>query len=125
MNYGIGMEHIYLEYLQLRNQLRSSTIDTEIDQSELKILETVTLSNHLGTPLTVSNVIQMRQLGSNSTIHKKIYKLIESEFIELYHQNDYRTKYLRITAKTQKHFEKESEIIKKICKKMLDKKALT
>ena len=118
MNYGIGMEHIYLEYLQLRNQLRSSTIDTEIDQSELKILETITLSNHLGTPLTVSKVIQMRQLGSNSTIHKKIYKLIESDFIELYHQSDYRTKYLRITPKTQKHFEKESEIIKKICKKL-------
>jgi DNA-binding MarR family transcriptional regulator len=107
----------YLNYLELRDELRSNSIDLELDLSEIKILETIAVLNHNGMELTVTDLINKKELGSNSTLHKKLYKLITLEYIELYHQSNYRTKYLKPTEKSVKYFENEFDVLKKFCKK--------
>ena len=108
------MPHLYMEYLRLKQDLRSKTVDAELDPAELKFLEAIALLTHQSSGLTVSEAINKKELGSNSTLHKRLYRLIDLQFIELYFQDNHRTKYVKTTEKCRLYFKKESEILKKL-----------
>ncbi len=73
---------------------------------ESLLLQEVFQRNMDNKPLTVSEAIDLKQLASPSTLHKRIMRLKALDLLTVEHaQHDHRTKYLVLTPDAMAHFE--------------------
>ena len=78
------MKQIYLRYLVLAETLRKSNIDlSEIDDIGKKLLETIAIKSAQGQPLVVTQTMELSDIASPATIHRRIEILKKAGLIQV------------------------------------------
>lgn len=98
------MTNHYLRFLA-----HSAEITLPCDSTAIKLLEVIAAcENH--EALTVTDCMEMGDIASPATIHRKLDDLRELGLIEqTYREKNRRTKYLVTTAAARKHFDQLSK----------------
>lgn len=96
----------YFRFLQLAKALDHLSADEVMDANESALLEAVVLRWHEGQPMTVREAINLAELGSPATLHKRVTRLRQKDMLATYSEpNDRRAKYLVPTDRALSHFE--------------------
>lgn len=99
-------------YIRLLNLLQGIT-DLEIDLVAEKVLDRIALAHANGKPLTITRAMEMHDIASPATIHRKLNMLIEADLIKQdFEGKNRRTKYLTPTVRAEEHFTRLGGIIK-------------
>lgn len=102
----------YLRFLALTEAIAGGLGD-DIDPTCLALLEVVGLAAEQGSPLTVTKAMNLSQLASPATIHRKLTQLIEAGYVDQqFEGKNRRTKYLMPTTKAKRYFAVMGEAIK-------------
>lgn len=105
----------YLMYLKKSIEISNEFIQNNgMDKRDLRILEIIFI-NSLETSfkLMVSDVIQIKDLGSRATIQRGLFRMRESEVIEFFHEpGNYRSKYIKPAKKAVNYFGKLEQTIR-------------
>ena len=95
----------YLRFLQLARAVETLPDGTVMDANESALLEAVVLRWHEGQPMTVREAINLAQLGSPATLHKRITRLRAKDLLATYSEpGDRRAKFLVPTQQALDHF---------------------
>ena len=92
----------------LKNALSAQALPAGVALHPLEslLLQEVFLRNMDNKPLTVTEAIDLKQLASPSTLHKRIMRLKALDLLAVEHpEQDHRTKYLVLTPDAMAHFE--------------------
>ena len=81
MNFHPPQKSTYLRFLQLISAVDGLPWLLEIDPHERALFDVLCLHWSQGQPLTVFNAIHQTQLGSSSTLHKRLKRLIAKDLI--------------------------------------------
>jgi DNA-binding IclR family transcriptional regulator len=86
--------NLYLRFVGLANALQKGA-SAEMDPIALRLLEAITAAHEAGSLLRVSDALELADLASHATLHKKLDMLKAQGFVEIeYINDDRRTKYL-------------------------------
>ena len=82
------MKNIYIRFLNLRDAMK---IDPEeLDLSALKLLELCEVKCSSGQRITVTEAMQLHEIASPATIHRKLNLLIDAGYLSLEYQGQNR-----------------------------------
>ena len=96
---------LYLRFMGLANALQKDA-GADIDPIALKLLEAITDGYEQGKLLRVSDVLELNELASYATLHKKLEQLKQHNWVEVeYMEGDHRSRYLVPTKVTLKYFD--------------------
>lgn len=88
-----------VRFLQSVSKIEETHYPVLPDNDAKSLLLAVIVANENGPPLNVSQVMQMRRIGSPAKNHRKINDLLDAGMIDLaYDAGNRRTKYLIPTA---------------------------
>ena len=108
------MKNSYMRFLKIVAALEPQQLHKEITPIAVLILNEIAVKDFDKQPLTVSQAMEFRALGSPATLHRKIYELHESGLIEVTNVGiDRRTKYLFLTQAAKDYFQINSEAMLK------------
>ena len=99
----------------LKNALSAQALPAGVALHPLEslLLQEVFLRNMDNKPLTVTEAIDLKQLASPSTLHKRIMRLKALDLLAVEHpEQDHRTKYLVLTPGAMAHFEALGQAIR-------------
>lgn len=83
-----------------------------VGADELHLLEKIAISEDTGYPLSVTDAMSIRSVASPATIHRHLERLIENDLVKQKFEGDNRrTKYLFLTAKGNRYFNKLDRLI--------------
>jgi len=89
----------YLRFLEMSRVVVQAEDRVVLDPNEKALLEAVLLRWHQNMPMTVREAIDLRELGSAATLHKRLLRLRDLGFLETQHPpHDKRAKFLHPTA---------------------------
>jgi hypothetical protein len=95
----------YFRFLQLAKAVSALPTGVEIDANESALLEAVVLRWHEGQPMTVREAINLAELGSPATLHKRITRLRQKGLLDnLSEPGDKRAKFLVPTPTALEYF---------------------
>lgn len=103
-------------YLKFLSHAESNTLP--VDLTAQKLLEIIaTCAAH--EALTVTEAMNMAEVGSPATLHRKLDDLRKADLIEhRFEGEDRRTKYLYPTTKATLHFDKMGECLMTVAKEL-------
>jgi len=105
---------LYHRFLQLSASAHRLTAGVALSPLEALLLQEVFLSEYENKPLTVKEILELKHLGSPSTLHKKLAHLRALELLGVEHRgNDHRTKYLVLTPAALEHFDALGQAMQK------------
>lgn len=105
---------LYHRFLHLTASAHSLTAGVALSPLETLLLQEVFLSEYDNKPLTVKEILELKHLGSPSTLHKKLAHLRALELLAVEHRgNDHRTKYLVLTPIVLEHFDALGQAMQK------------
>ena len=107
------LQDAYFRFTQLLVTLENSPSFPKLDDVEGKLLHTIAIATRSGKLLLVGDLIFANKLGSPATLHRRLGKLIETELIQYAEDADARKKFLELTPKSQKYFNKLGECLMK------------
>ena len=97
---------IYLRFLHLTQAISGELPSSSVDFSALRLLEAVAVAYAKGSPLTVTNAMELNTIASPATLHRKLDALREAGLVEQeFEGKNRRTKYLVPTQSASKYFE--------------------
>lgn len=102
----------YLHFIRLTTQLEEASKIPELDEIEQGLLNVIAIHVAEGKSLLVSDVIYLKQVGSPATLHRRLSKLAQADFIRYRNDLDGRKKYLELTPKSIDYIAKLGECIK-------------
>jgi hypothetical protein len=108
-----AFQDAYFRFTQLLVTLENSPSFPKLDDVEGKLLHSIALATRSGQALLVGDIIFSNKLGSPATLHKRLGKLIEKDLIQYAEDTDARKKFLELTPKSQKYFNKLGECLLK------------
>ncbi|MEY4977237.1 MAG: hypothetical protein RIQ97_2432 [Pseudomonadota bacterium] len=89
----------YLRFLEMSRVVGHSPDRVALDPNEQALLEAVLLRWHQGEPMSVREAIELRDLGSPATLHKRLLRLRDLGLLDTQHPpHDKRSKFLYPTA---------------------------
>ena len=95
----------YLRFLQLARSIQALPDGPGLDANEKALLEAVVVRWHEGQPMTVREAINLAELGSPATLHKRVTRLRQKDMLSTASQEgDRRAKFLIPTARTLDYF---------------------
>ena len=95
----------YLRFLQLARSIQALPDGPGLDANEKALLEAVVVRWHEGHPMTVREAINLAELGSPATLHKRVTRLRQKDMLSTASQDgDRRAKFLIPTARTLEYF---------------------
>ena len=98
---GSSSANAYLRFLQLAKTIQKLPDGPLLDANEKALLEEVVLNWFEKKPMTVREAINLSALGSPATLHKRITRLRQRDFLMAFNQeDDKRAKFLIPTQKT-------------------------
>jgi hypothetical protein len=104
----------YCKFLKLAAAVESLPGVDLLDPNDRALFDQIVLAWNQRQPLTVNQAITLSALGSQSTLHKRVMKLRELDFVEfVIDPNDQRVKHLAPTEKGRKCLEKLNQAILK------------
>ena len=100
------MKNSYMRFLKIVAALEPQQLHKEITPIAVLLLNEIAVKDFDEQPLTVSQAMEFRALGSPATLHRKIYELHETGLIEFRSVGkNRRTKYLHITQAARDYFQ--------------------
>ena len=95
----------YLRFLQLVRTIQQLPHGPQLDANEKTLLEEIALNWFENRVMTVREAIGLTHLGSPATLHKRITRLRQKDFLKTLNEpEDKRAKYLLPTDKTMTMF---------------------
>ena len=86
----------------------------DISPTAILLLNVVAVKNFNEQPLTVSQAMEFKSLGSPANLHRKIYELYEAGMISFsYAGSNRRTKYLFLTQAARDYFQIKNDAMLK------------
>jgi tRNA U34 5-carboxymethylaminomethyl modifying GTPase MnmE/TrmE len=102
---GSSSANAYLRFLQKAKTIQKLPYGPLLDANEKALLEEVVLNWFEKKPMTVREAINLSALGSPATLHKRITRLRQRDFLVAFNQqDDKRAKFLIPTQKTLSMF---------------------
>jgi DNA-binding MarR family transcriptional regulator len=106
------MKNSYMRFLKIVAALEPQQLHKEITPIAVLILNEIAVKDFDKQPLTVSQAMEFRALGSPATLHRKIHGLREAGMISVESVGtDRRTKYLHITQAARDYFQIKNDAI--------------
>jgi DNA-binding Lrp family transcriptional regulator len=107
------MKQIYLRYLVLAEALRKTNLDhSGIDDVGKKLLEIIAINSAQGQPLVVTQTMELSDIASPATIHRRISKLLKAGLIEVVKSDhNQKIKFLVPTQSSIDYFEKMGKLM--------------
>ncbi len=97
--------NVYLRFLALAHAVTANLENDALDATAMRLLDTIAVAVAQNNALTVTQAMQLSNIASPATIHRKLDALYENELIKhVFRDKNRRTKYLITTAKAEKHF---------------------
>jgi hypothetical protein len=102
------LKQIYLRYLVLAEALRKTNIDlTGVDDIGKKLLEIIAIRSAQGQPMVVTQTMELSEIASPATIHRRITVLLKAGLIEVVKKDEnQKIKFLIPTKASIDYFEK-------------------
>jgi len=95
---------VYLRFLNLSHAINDDIAG--VDLSAIRLLEEIAVAHANGSPLTVTNAMELSSIASPATLHRKLDTLREAGLIDqVFEGTNRRTKYLSPTKAAAKYFE--------------------
>ena len=105
------MQNLYLRFLKIAEVIQKGSL-SELDESHVLLLNAIAVQHAVGNPLTVSQAMNLSQIASQTTLHRKLDELRIAGFIEqIFTGTNRRTKYLVPTPVAHAYFEKMSQAV--------------
>jgi DNA-binding MarR family transcriptional regulator len=106
----------YLRFLQITSAINALPCSVDLDLHEKAMFDLLCLHWSKNQPLTVSDAINQPQLGSSSTLHKRLTRLISKDLIVVKHKGDNkRTKYVLPSENGNTYIQWLSEQLTTLC----------
>jgi SOS-response transcriptional repressor LexA len=107
------MKQIYLRYLVLADTLRQTNIDLlGIDEIGKKLLEAIAIRSAQGQPLVVTQTMELSDIASPATIHRRIEILKKAGLIKVMQtEQNQKIKFLVPTQTSIDYFEKLGKLM--------------
>ncbi|MEN9996870.1 MAG: hypothetical protein RL462_1646 [Pseudomonadota bacterium] len=107
------MKQIYLRYLVLAEALRKSSIDLSgIDDVGKKLLEIIAIRSAQGQPLVVTQTMELSDIASPATIHRRIAVLLKAGLIQVMQtEQNQKIKFLVPTQMSIDYFDKLGKLM--------------
>ena len=111
------MNDVYLKFLQINSSLETHLRNNNyISPLAMLLLNALAVKDFEKISMTVSDVIDLKELGSPSTLLRKLDELLKAEMITItYVGKDLRRKYIFLTQTAKDHFQFNSDVMLKIC----------
>jgi DNA-binding MarR family transcriptional regulator len=109
----LAMKQIYLRYLVLAEALRKSNIDLSgIDDIGKKLLEAIAIKSAQGQPLVVTQTMELSEIASPATIHRRIEILKKAGLIQVMQtEQNQKIKFLVPTQISIDYFDKLGKLM--------------
>ncbi len=105
----------YINFLNLVKALEPSVEIDQIDVTSKLILDEIAIGVAKEKPMTVSEVMGLKGLGSPSTLHRKLTILLDAKLVQaLFLANNRRTKYMTLTKEGEMHFNRLSQAMQSV-----------
>ena len=107
------MKQIYLRYWVWAETLRKSSIDLSgIDDVGKKLLETIAIKSAQGQPLVVTQTMELSDIASPATIHRRIEILKKAGLIQVMQtEQNQKVKFLVPTQVSIDYFDKLGKLM--------------
>ena len=106
----------YLRFLQIVSAINALPCIVDLDTHEKAMFDLLCLNWSKNQPFTVTDAINQPQLGSSSTLHKRLTRLISKDLIVVKHKGDNkRTKYLSPSENGKAYIKWLSEQLSLLC----------
>jgi DNA-binding MarR family transcriptional regulator len=103
------------DYLNFSSNRERLIEKASLDARDFRLLEYLAKNSLQDEPCTITELINLKQIGSPAILHASLKKMIKNGFIHIeLNQEDHRIKYLRLTSKADKFF---SGLLKEFSKK--------
>lgn len=110
------MTNSYLRFLRLADTLINSG-EKPLDGLSKEILEHISKNIILNEgKFVVGDILILKQLGSQATLHKRLHALIADGYLKLKPVDDGRVKQIELTKKAHKYFSNLSQALEKAVK---------
>ena len=104
---------LYLRFLELAKLAADMPEVGLLKPNEAHLLQEVALRNGEDQALRISDVLEMKQLGSPATLHKRLARLRDSGLLSVQPDaTDHRVKYLIATPLAMAYFERMGQAMK-------------
>jgi len=108
------MNNSYMRFLKIVAALEPQQLHKELSTIAILLLNEIAVKDFDEQPLTVSQAMEFKSLGSPANLHSKIDELREAGLISLtYIGADRRTKYLFLTQTAKEYFQINSDAMLK------------
>ena len=108
------MTNFYMRFLKIVAALEQEQHHKEISPIAILLLNEIAVKDFDEQPLTVSQALEFRALGSPATLHRKIDELREAGMIEVTNVGtNRRTKYLFLTQAARDYFQIKNDAMLK------------
>lgn len=107
------------EYLRFLNLLKAldGPLTRTLDAPSLKLLETICIEATLNQKyFNVNELLMMKELGSQASIHKKLHSLVDTGYVTLEIQEDARVKKVVPTKEAKKLFSQVNKLFISVLK---------
>jgi len=106
------MKSTFIRFLHLKEVLSGHHVEAEIDLTAQKLLEVVCMRHADGKPLTVTDAMELQNIASPATLHRKLSTLLELGYVSFeFESGNRRTKYIHPSAKTDAYFEALGQVL--------------
>jgi len=107
------LKQIYLRYLVLAEALRKTNIELSgVDDIGKKLLEVIAIKSAQGHPLVVTQTMELSEIASPATIHRRISQLLQAGLIEVVKKDEnHKIKFLVPTKSSIDYFEKLGKLM--------------
>jgi len=107
----------YIRFLNFMDGLDRISPGKKLDATEEQLLNRIALGASQGNVLLVGDLISLRELGSQATLHGRIQNLVAMGYVKLNEDKaDARRKQVIPTVKAMKHYEDLSACLEKALK---------
>ena len=104
MNANSIKRKVYLEFLLSQRLIRQKKYDHMTAKDE-QLLKIVAIAYAKNTPLSVIDLLENKDMGAHSTVHKRIHKLRHLNMIEFERTEDRRRFQVNPTADLLRYFD--------------------
>ena len=105
----------YFRFLQLARAVEALPDGAPTDANESALLEAVVLRWHEGQAMTVREAINLADLGSPATLHKRITRLRNKDMLDTYSEpGDRRAKFLIPSQKALEYFDRLGQSLQQV-----------
>ena len=105
----------YLHYLGALSAQEHPDLTLKLDPQERALFEASVVRWHQGSPMTVTQAVNLKELGSTVTLHKRLKSLFDQEVVVFKQKEDsMRRKFICPSPKSVLYLEWLSELIGKL-----------